>query len=111
MLEDRVRLEGYTESAIVLGENLMNLEYEPLFNPHDFGVQRLDLPSLRVEGTREDLTYPVIGDDFVSLDEGTGIVHIAPAFGEIDFEAGDPKHLFFVQPVDEQGNMRWDKRK
>ena len=105
MLVDRVRLEGYTESAIVLGENLMNLEYEPLFNPHDFGVQRLDLPSLRVEGTREDLTYPVIGDDFVSLDEGTGIVHIAPAFGEIDFDIGMRSGLDFVQPVDLEGKV------
>jgi isoleucyl-tRNA synthetase len=105
MLVDRVRLEGYTESAIVMGENLMNLEYEPLFNPHDFGVQRLDLPSLRVEGTREDLTYPVIGDDFVSLDEGTGIVHIAPAFGEIDFDIGMRTGLDFVQPVDLEGKV------
>jgi isoleucyl-tRNA synthetase len=105
MLVDRVRLEGYTESAVVLGRNLMDLEYEPLFNPDDFGVQRLDLPSLRVEGIREDLTYPVIGDDFVSLDEGTGIVHIAPAFGEIDFDIGMRTGLDFVQPVDLEGKV------
>jgi len=105
MLVGRVRLEGYTESAVVLGENLVNLQYEPLFNPHDFGVQRLDLPTLGAEGAREDLTYPVISGEFVSLDEGTGVVHIAPAFGEIDFDIGMRTGLDFVQPVDLEGKV------
>ncbi len=39
------------------------------------------------------------------MDEGTGIVHIAPAFGEVDFEAGKQDELDFVQPVDLQGKM------
>ena len=105
MLVDRVRLEGYTESQVVCGEDLVNLKYEPLFNPHDFGIQRLDLPTLRVEETREDLAYPVLGADFVSLDEGTGVVHIAPAFGEIDFDIGMNRGLDFVQPVDLEGKI------
>jgi isoleucyl-tRNA synthetase len=105
MLVDRVGLEGYTELGVVLGKDLVHLEYEPLFNPHNFAVQRLDLPTLRVEETRENLTYPVISADFVSLDEGTGVVHIAPAFGEIDFDIGMSSKLDFVQPVDLEGKV------
>jgi isoleucyl-tRNA synthetase len=105
MLVDRVGLEGYTALGVILGEDLVHLEYEPLFNPHDFGVPRLDLPTLRVEEARKNLTYPVIGADFVSLDEGTGIVHIAPAFGEIDFDIGMNDRLDFVQPVDLEGQV------
>jgi isoleucyl-tRNA synthetase len=37
------------------------------------------------------------------MEEGTGIVHIAPAFGEVDFEAGGREELYFVQPVDLRG--------
>ncbi|MGB6874363.1 MAG: isoleucine--tRNA ligase [Dehalococcoidia bacterium] len=105
MLVDRVGFEGYTALGVVLGEDLVHLEYEPLFNPHNFAVQRLDLPTLRVEETRENLTYSVIGADFVSLDEGTGVVHIAPAFGEIDFDIGMSSGLDFVQPVDLEGRV------
>jgi isoleucyl-tRNA synthetase len=105
MLVDRVGLEGYAELGVVSGKDLVHLEYEPLFNPHNFAVQRLDLPTLRVEETRENLTYPVISADFVSLDEGTGVVHIAPAFGEIDFDIGMSSKLDFVQPVDLEGKV------
>jgi isoleucyl-tRNA synthetase len=102
---DNVGLEGYTTLGIIFGEDLVHLEYEPLFDPHNFAVQRLELPTLRVEEARENLTYPVIGADFVSLDEGTGIVHIAPAFGEIDFDIGMNNRLDFVQPVDLEGQV------
>ena len=108
MLVNKVGLKGYKESGIVLGEDLLCLEYEPLFNPHAFAVPRLNLPTLRVEQTRENLTYPVIGADLVSLDEGTGVVHIAPAFGETDFDIGMSSGLDFVQPVDLEGKVSGD---
>jgi len=104
-LAAKVGLEGYTESGVFNGENLAGVGYEPLFNPHDFAVQRLELPTLRVKETGQDLTYPVINADFVSLDEGTGVVHIAPAFGEIDFDIGMSSGLDFVQPVDLEGKV------
>jgi isoleucyl-tRNA synthetase len=105
MLVARVGLEGYTALGVIRGEDLVHLEYEPLFNPHNFAVPRLSLPTLRVEKTRENLTYSVIGADFVSLEEGTGVVHIAPAFGEIDFDIGRSNGLDFVQPVDLDGRI------
>jgi isoleucyl-tRNA synthetase len=104
-LLNQVGLEGYMELGIVPGDELIGLCYEPLFNPHDYNVPRVSLPSLKKQLPEDGLTYPVIGADFVSMDEGTGIVHIAPAFGEVDFEAGMNKGLDFVQPVDLEGNL------
>ncbi|UCF06008.1 MAG: isoleucine--tRNA ligase [bacterium] len=49
--------------------------------------------------------FRVIGADFVTLIEGTGIVHMAPAFGEDDYQAGLREGLPFVQPVDERGRF------
>ena len=105
MLVEKVGLESYEQVGVVLGEDLIHLEYEPLFNPHNFAVQRLNLPSYSVKEAKGDLTYPVIGTDFVSLEEGTGIVHVAPAFGEVDFNAGIDSGLDFVQPVNLEGEM------
>ena len=45
----------------------------------------------------------VIVGSFVSLDDGTGIVHIAPAFGDEDLSAGKQNQLNYLQPVDMQG--------
>ena len=53
----------------------------------------------------DDFETAVIEGDFVSLEEGTGIVHIAPAFGDEDLSAGRQDALAFVQQVDLQGNV------
>ena len=50
--------------------------------------------------------YRVISGDFVSTDEGTGIVHIAPAFGEDDMKVGKQNNLPVVQMVDEEGKFK-----
>jgi isoleucyl-tRNA synthetase len=55
------------------GEKILGLEYEPLYEPKN---QNLKLKTI----------YKTIPADFVSLEEGTGLVHIAPAFGEEDME-------------------------
>ena len=49
--------------------------------------------------------YFVIVDDYVTTEDGTGIVHIAPAFGEEDYNAAKKYNLSFVQLVDENGKM------
>ncbi len=66
-------------------------------------------------GTRYEPCYPyfkdaeggfrVIEADFVTLSDGTGIVHTAPAFGEDDYQAGLAEKLPFVQPVDPGGRF------
>lgn len=83
-------LEGeYEVIARYRGEELVGLEYEPLYS-----FVRTDKMGWRV-----------IGADFVTLDEGTGIVHTAPAFGEDDYRVGRENDLPFIQPVDGAGRF------
>jgi len=60
---------------------------------------------IEVQEPRKDLTYRVIATDFVSMEDGTGIVHMAPAYGEVDYQAGAEQGLDFVHPVDLQGKI------
>ncbi|MFC1924595.1 isoleucine--tRNA ligase [Chloroflexota bacterium] len=111
-----VGLEGYSEKDKVKGSAISGgTRYQPLFNPHDYGINRKQFKSrTAAEGIRQssledqpedgNLTYPVITADFVSMEDGTGIVHIAPSFGEDDYSVGGEKELNFVRDyVDLQG--------
>jgi isoleucyl-tRNA synthetase len=49
--------------------------------------------------------FQVLAADFVGTDDGTGIVHIAPAFGEDDYWVGRKADITPICPVDEQGNF------
>jgi len=107
-LRETVGLGANEVMMKVEGSYLVGVEYEPLFNPHEFGVERRRFGSgaeLFPQEPDKDLTYRVIATDFVSMEDGTGIVHVAPAFGEVDFEAGKEQGLDFVQQVDLQGNL------
>ncbi len=92
------------------GADLVGLTYDKLYDPAEYGVevQQFRAPKgspgeASVLGTVEDFLPRVIEEDFVSLEEGTGIVHVAPAFGDEDLTAGRRNSLAFVQPVDLQG--------
>jgi isoleucyl-tRNA synthetase len=111
---EQVGLGDVPVIAKVSGNDLVDLRYEPLFNPFDFGVTIARMDVLKEAGEPSSdivwkkggiLNYPVITGDFVSMEEGTGIVHIAPAYGEVDFEAGVKNVLDFVHPVDLQGKI------
>lgn len=52
--------------------------------------------------------FRVYGADFVSTEDGTGIVHIAPAFGEDDYQLGRKHDLPVLQPVDKEGKFTAD---
>jgi len=105
-LVEAVGLEGYKVVKRLKGSVLVGAEYEPLFNPHDFGVERRRMTEeLPLQKANKDLRYRVIATDFVSLEEGTGIVHMAPAYGEVDYEAGLTEKLDFVHTVDLRGNV------
>ncbi|MEI6186331.1 MAG: class I tRNA ligase family protein, partial [Dehalococcoidia bacterium] len=70
------------------GIQLAGSLYIPLYNPHQFDVERKRARQgqpgqFDVQERVEDLTYRIINADFVSMQDGTGIVHIAPAFGEV----------------------------
>jgi isoleucyl-tRNA synthetase len=47
----------------------------------------------------------IIGEEFVSAEEGTGVVHMAPAFGADDYAAGKRNGLAFLQPVNLRGEF------
>ena len=108
-----VGLEDAAAQATFKGRDLTSVRYTPLYNPHAYGVERRRFATTGAQGSpvinpqpsADDLTYGVIAADFVSMDDGTGIVHIAPAFGEVDFESGRTQGLDFVQPVDLQGKI------
>ncbi|HON43323.1 MAG TPA: isoleucine--tRNA ligase [Bacillota bacterium] len=73
----------------VRGSELIDMQYEPLYT---FAIP--DAPA-----------YRVVAGDFVTLTEGTGIVHIAPAFGEDDMRVAQANGLPVVQLVDTQGHF------
>lgn len=72
------------------GEELVGLEYEPLMR------------NIAKEDCKKN-TYKVVAADFVSSSDGTGIVHIAPAYGEVDYEIGAEQDVDFVDVLDENG--------
>jgi isoleucyl-tRNA synthetase len=115
-LRDKAGLGEYPVVDSLKGSGLVDTCYEPLFNPHQFGVERrraevftgpdgVERKEFRLQKPDLDLTFHVIATQFVTLDDGTGIVHIAPAFGELDFDAGLEKGLDFVQQVDLSGKI------
>ena len=53
-------------------------------------------------------SFRVLAADFVDTEEGTGIVHIAPGFGEDDQKLGDANDIPLVVPVDEAGQFTAD---
>ena len=79
------------------GKDLEYKEYEPLFDC-----------SARVAEKQRKKGYYVTCDTYVTLTDGTGVVHIAPAFGEDDANVGRKYDLPFVQLVDGKGNMTED---
>jgi isoleucyl-tRNA synthetase len=92
-------------AARVNGQDLVGLKYKPLFNPADFGVPVTRMGKPEKTRKRRSSSYPVITGDFVSMEDGTGIVHNAPAYGEVDYEAGLENKLDFVHMVDLQGKI------
>lgn len=70
------------------GADIVGFEYEPLYTPEP------------VENA-----YRVIAGDFVSMDDGTGIVHIAPAYGAEDLEVGRREGLPLLHTVHQNGKV------
>jgi isoleucyl-tRNA synthetase len=115
-LVTKTGLGDYPVAAALKGNDLVGARYQPLYNPHQFGIDRKRpalIPSpdgikrkeFVLQAADNGLDYPVIATGFVTMEEGSGIVHVAPAFGEVDFEAGLEKELDFVQQVDLQGKL------
>ena len=92
---DTVLGEGtYEVKEKYTGKELEYKEYEPLF---DFAVETCKKQNKKA--------FYVTCDTYVTLTDGTGVVHIAPAFGEDDSKVGRNYNLPFVQLVDAKGEM------
>ena len=87
-----------------LGSELYDIRYEPLYNPEQYGIEIRSLKENQTANTQE-FRPRIINASFVSMEDGTGIVHIAPAFGEVDLDIGSQEGLFFVQHVDSKGEI------
>ena len=92
---ERVPQEFKVEREIK-GGALVGLEYEPLFDYYAGDTTLKD----RENG------WKVYAGDFVNTEDGTGIVHIAPAFGTDDWELAKKEQLPFVQHVAMDGTMK-----
>ncbi|QOX63273.1 isoleucine--tRNA ligase [Anoxybacterium hadale] len=80
--------ESYQILAEMKGKELEHIEYEQL------------MPFIQVDKK----AFFVTCADYVTIEDGTGIVHTAPAFGEDDYNTGRRYDLPVPNPVDEQGN-------
>jgi len=87
------QLENATQSGTIKGKDLLGLSYEPMF-PY--------FKHLKDKGA-----FKVLSGEFVSTEDGTGVVHIAPGFGQDDFDAcrAYDENFPVVCPVDEAGKF------
>lgn len=90
-LIDEVIEDDYEIVDKMRGENLVGIEYEPLF------------PGAIDPGDKK--AWYIATADFVTVDEGTGIVHIAVMYGVDDYDLGDQIDLPKVHTVDEEGKF------
>lgn len=99
MILAKSRLEAVLDDAQyevikegIRGQELVGLEYEPIMHV-----------KLGENGEKAEKTWTVLAGDFVGDSEGTGIVHIAPAYGEDDYKVCQENGVDFVDVLDEYG--------
>ena len=97
----KVLFEGQKPEKAFKGTALVGKKYEPIIKVAD-GLFDLGLRGDKGTVLRKD-TYTVLPGDFVSAEDGTGIVHIAPAYGEDDYALAQQYELDFVDCLDENG--------
>jgi len=73
------------------GKDLLGLSYEPLFSHFKNSCKPAD--------------YKIYASDGVTNTEGTGVLHVAPGFGELDFNLGLQYGLSDISDIDEEGRM------
>ncbi len=89
LLEKVLKDKQYKLLETFKGESLLGMEYERL------------MPFAKVEGK----AFVVIHGDYVNLEDGTGIVHIAPAYGEDDSIVSKQNGITFINLVDKSGKF------
>ncbi len=84
--------KNYEIVELYKGNELLGWQYEPIF---DYYVDKVDKKA-----------WYVIAADFVSVEDGSGIVHIAPAFGEDDMRVSVENNLPIIMSVDLEGRFK-----
>jgi isoleucyl-tRNA synthetase len=82
-------LNGYEKISRIKGEDLVGIHYKPMFSYFKDNKN----------------SFQVLEADFVNTDEGTGIVHMSPGFGEDDQIVCEKNNIKLVCPVDDQGKF------
>ncbi len=75
------------------GKDLVGIAYEPLYEP--WGISEAEAKTV----------HRVYADESVSLEDGTGVLHVAPRYGEADLGIGQRESLPLLESVDANGNM------
>jgi len=91
-LEDVFKDKEYKVVKEFKGNDLLDLEYEPIF----------DLNNKIIKTNNK--FYKIYAGDFVNIEDGTGIVHIAPNFGEDDFNLAKANNFPIIDLMDENGH-------
>ncbi|NLE07275.1 MAG: class I tRNA ligase family protein [Parcubacteria group bacterium] len=94
-LAEKVLKDNFEIVEAFLGKNIINKKYEPLFSYYN--NEKLE---------NREKGFKVYHGDFVTTEDGTGIVHIAPAFGEDDMNLGKQENLPFIQHVNIDGTFK-----
>jgi isoleucyl-tRNA synthetase len=92
LTDEKHNVVPYTVRRVVRGAELVGQEYEPLF------------------GDQGENAHKIWHANYVNLNEGTGVVHIAPAYGEEDYDLAKEKHIPLVSSLDDNGfynNGEW----
>jgi isoleucyl-tRNA synthetase len=95
LAEEIFKDKQYEITSEFKGKDLIGKKYKPLFNYYqNKGIEN------------EENGWQIYAADFVTTEEGTGVVHIAPAFGEDDAKMGQQYELPFVQHVGMDGIIK-----
>ncbi len=83
----------------ISGQDLIGKKYQPIFDYYK-----------EAEIENKENAWQIYGADFVTTEEGTGIVHIAPAFGEEDLQLAKEKNIPIVHHIGEDGRFKKEVR-
>jgi isoleucyl-tRNA synthetase len=90
-----LRKNEYRLVKTVKGKELLGLRYQPLY----------ELPEGEFSAAQAKNAHQVLHDDSVSLEDGTGILHSAPRYGEADLAMGQKHDLPLIESVDSSGHL------
>ncbi|MBI2589142.1 isoleucine--tRNA ligase [Candidatus Saccharibacteria bacterium] len=90
-----LRKTDYKILKSVKGKQLIGLRYQPLYS----------LPKGKFSARQVKNAFQVFHDDNISLEDGTGILHLAPRYGETDLMLGQTEDLPLIESVDSSGHL------